>query len=191
MLNNIKSKLVLKNIFTIISIKKGLSMMKFNKSLQKRLGKSVTDYKDNIFGIYIEILLDNKDSNDNRKFINYEYDDNIRIFFDKKSERIKRNFLTKDDKVKNISIKIESKKLSLNGLFADCNFMKEIYFKKFNMLLGKDMKNLFFGCNNLKKIKFLNFSTSGVENMENIFAGCTSLEEIDLSKFDTKEVVII
>ena len=66
--------------------------------------------------------------------------------------QIKRNYITYQDKIKKIIIKIDMELKSLRGLFHDCTAIKEFKFTKLNRDDFTDIQDLFYGCINLEKI---------------------------------------
>ena len=125
-LKNLKSDYILIKIFDIMTKKKSLKIIKYNKTLQKRLNISINDYKD-YSQLYssIEIELKVNDTRYDKEFINIpdkekEY---YHIYFDNLNEEIKRNYLEKEEKVKLIKIIIDYQVKSLSGLFSVCNIL--------------------------------------------------------------------
>ena len=55
-LTNIKSKLILKTIFSFLNQKSYLKIINYNKALKNRLNKNIYDYKKESYKIEIEIF---------------------------------------------------------------------------------------------------------------------------------------
>ena len=185
-LNNIKSKYLVKLIFDNLKIHKTLKIIKYNKIIQNRIEKTKNDYKDyskiiielipypNIFGKFINVP---------SKEEQYFY-----IYFDKGKERIKNNYLTSRDKVSKIKIIITNEVTSFSGLFEDCESIQIIHFTHFFRNNITNMSRLFSWCTSLKEINLNNFNTDNVTDMSCMFAGCSSLSKIIFSDFDTSNV---
>ena len=190
LLDNIKSKYILKQIVDNMKKYKFLNIIRYNKNFQHKLNININDYKkcSEIFSpINIEIkLVEGKYG----KFINilpgekkYHYK-----YFDNNKEEIKRNYISENDNVTKVKIIINYQVLSLRKLFNDCNNIESINFKKFLRNNIDDMSYMFSGCSSLKQINISNFNTSNVTDMQYMFNGCSSLEELDLSNFNTENV---
>ena len=103
-INEIKSKYILKRIFHILEPNKLFKIIKYRKSLQKRLDLNIKDYKE--FGQIIIELEINKAKSSLKKTLNYfintaKYDKSYyHIYFDDNKEEIKRNYITLSDNIK-------------------------------------------------------------------------------------------
>ena len=90
---------VLNNLQKIIL----LEIIKYNKKIQKRVNININNYKEysELFSnIEIEVIPTQKEFG---KFINIkDKNEYYQIYFDNKKEKIARDYLTKDDKVKKI-----------------------------------------------------------------------------------------
>ena len=80
---------------------------------------------------------------------------------------------------------------TLEELFYDNKYLKEVYFKK--MKNTKDIKlisilYMFANCTNLTSIDISNIDTKDVLNIENAFDHCYSLKSLDLSKNNFQKV---
>ena len=185
---NIKSNYILKQIFNNLQKKILLNLIRYNKTLQKRLNKDINDYKIEYSKIELEIYpIENK----NCTFINVSKKNMIyyHIYFNNDKIEIKRNNITKCDKVNKIKIIIDYEIKSLYKLFRHCKFIKKINFKKFN---NKDINNMSFmfdGCKSLEELNLSNFNTDNVTSMSFMFFGCSSLKELNLSNFNTNSVI--
>ena len=188
--DNLKSDYFFEILLNIMKKKKSLEILKFNKKLQKRLNLSIKDYKDysQLFSsIEIELkLVDNKYD----KFINIPAQDKeyYHIYFDNSNQEIKRNYLNENENVKTVKIVIDKKVKSFKSLFAECECISSINFKKFIRINITNMRHMFFGCLSLKELDLSNFNTNRVDNLNNMFSGCKSLEKLNLSNFITKNV---
>ena len=188
--DNLKCDFFLERLFYIMKKKKYLEILKYNKKLQKRINLSINDYKDysRLFSsIEIELkLVDNKYD----KFINIPKQDQeyFHIYFDNSKEEIKRNYLNENENVKTIKIVINNRVKSFKNLFAQCEYISSINFKKFIRININNMSYMFFGCSSLNELNFSNFHTNRVTNMSNMFYGCKSLKKLNLSNFITKNV---
>ena len=159
---NVKSNYILSRIFENLNPKKYLEIICYNKQLQNKLNKDINDYK-HLFGIieiHIELISKLKEKN---IFINpFKEENYFHIYFDDSKEEVKRNYVTKDDKIKKIKVIIDSEIKSLFGLFQYCECVKKIEFKKFNNHDIDNMANMFFSCTSLKEIKFSKYNTDNV-----------------------------
>ena len=100
--DNLKSNFILRKIFDIIKEIKSLSIMRYNKKLQKRLNISIDNYK-KYSQLYSSIEIELKFSDDKYgEFINISDKDKeyYHIYFDNSNEEIKRNKLKKMKKLK-------------------------------------------------------------------------------------------
>ena len=129
-LHNINSDYFLQKLFNICKKSHSLQIFKYNKKLQKRLNINLNDYKEysEIFSpIEIEIIpSENKFGifiNSSKKNKSY-----IHIYLNDSKQEIRRNYLTKKDKVSKIKIIIDYQVKSLKGLFNDCKCIESIYF---------------------------------------------------------------
>lgn len=214
-LSFINSKYILSAIFSNLTEKKLLLCIRYSKTYQYKLNKSLDNYKlygsididmvpiDYPKGVFVNIQEENKER--------------IHVYFNDGSQEQKTNEIPlKNEEIKKIKIKVERSLNSYSKLFLNCRCIKKINFinetKRDNiidmssMLQGcssleeidlsnlitvnvEDMKKMFSGCTSLKKIKFGEFNTNKVINMSEMFNNCISLKEINLSCFDTKNVV--
>ena len=189
----LKCDFFLEKLFINLHKKKSFELIKYNNKIKKRLHLNTNSYKEfcQLYSsIEIEIIL-KKDIYG--KFINIKGDDKYyHIYFDNNKEiEIKRNYITKDDKVSKINIVIEYLIISFERLFSDCKCIESINFKKFFRNNINNMSWMFFGCSSLKEINLNNFNTNKVTNMYGMFSYCSSLKEINLSNFNTNNVTNI
>ena len=167
---------------------KFLDIIKYNKDIQNKLNLDINDFKEcsaieielilipNIYGVFI-------------KEINKEDESKYHVYFNNNHEEIKRNYITEEDKVKKINIRINYQVNSLNDLFYYCLCIESINFKIFYRNNIINMSGMFYGCSSLKEINFSNFITINVTDMSNMFFECSSLKEINLSNFNTEKVI--
>ena len=168
----------------ILDILKGkfLSIIKYNKKMQKRANISSKDY-DEYCRIKIEIIPEPYKFG---TFINISSGESIyyHIYFNNNlSEEIKRNRILSEEKVDKINIIIDSGAKKFKGLFKCCECIESISFKQFYRNDIFDMEDMFYECSSLKKIDFTVFKTDYVSNMKNMFYNCKNLKELDISIF--------
>ena len=129
---NIKSSYILQKIFDILSKRKSLNIMKYNKNIQQRNNININDYKE-LLEIYSEIELEIIPANDKYgKFINIKNGNeiNYHIYLDNKEET-ERNYLNEKEQINSIKVIIDYQELSFEDLFSECKCIKSINFKKF------------------------------------------------------------
>ena len=132
-LRKLKSDYFIQKFFGYISERKSLlETIRYNKSIQKRIGISINHYKaysEKYSSIELDIIpLKDKCG----KFIKIKEEDKkyFHIYFnDNKKKEI--TLLYKCDNVSKISIIIDYQIESFSGLFAYCKCIKSIKFKKF------------------------------------------------------------
>ena len=214
---NIKSDYILRYIFENLSEKRNLKIVRHNKQIQEKLEITIKDYKkykNRIEMILIPIPIQNLIEGKNI-FINFNENKSFyHIYFNNSRKEEKRNYITKEDKITNIRVLLESGIKSLEGLFQGCKCIKRINCIKFkrnditNMskmfcdcssLLFLDISNfityrvtnmshMFFDCKALMDLDIINFKTFNVYDMSNMFYGCQSLTDLNLFNFDTSKV---
>ena len=145
----IRSNYILKKIVLSLKPKNYLSLMKYNKKIQKKLNISIKDFK-----IYNQIeieLIPIKDIIDNipRTVINYEEKNKkyFHIYCDNKRKRV--NYIKLKDNISKIKIIIDNEIKSFRGLFENCDYISSINFIKFNRKDIIDMSYMFSKCKNL------------------------------------------
>ena len=187
LLKKIQSKYILKLVMENMKENIRLNLIKYNKSLQKKIDIKLKDYAEYSKIVIIEIV----PSKVLQKayFINFEPEekDYFKIYFDGK--RRKENYITKKDNVSKIKIIIKREFKKFDSLFYHCKFIEKINFVCFNRDDIEDMSNMFEESINLKEINFNSFNTKNVTNMGSMFSDCNSLTKLNLSKFDTSNVV--
>ena len=186
---NLKSDYFLIRVFDIIKKNKSLEIIKYNKTLQKRMHLNINDYKEysqSYSSIEIEIKITSNEQGKYGKFINISDESKkyYHIYIDKSKEELKK----KNNKIKRIKIFIDYQVKSLRSLFYNCSCINSICFKKFNRINITDMAFMFFECSSLKELNLSNFNTNNVVDMGYMFFGCSSLKELNLSNFNTSNV---
>ena len=190
--DNLKSDYFLKKIFEYMKTNKYLSIVKYNKKLQKRLNLNINDFKD-YCQLYSPIEIELKIVNNkyhNKQFINI-FDENLKychIYFDDSKEEIKRPYMNDYTEAKVIKIIIDYQIKSFSCLFGYCNCIREIHFKKFFRINITNMASMFYGCSSLRVLDLSNFITDNVTDMNLMFSCCSLLKELNLSKFNTNKV---
>ena len=189
-LENIKSKYILKKIFDLLQENKLLGIIRYNKKIQKRINLSIKYYKE-YSEIYTPIEIELIPFKNNfGEFINNKGKERYyHIYCDDNKEEAKRNYLRRDDKVSKIKIIIDYQIKSFNCLFYSCKCLESIRFIKFYRNNIINMRGMFNSCSSLKNIKFSNFNTYNVTNMSEMFRYCSSLQNLDLSNFNTHNVI--
>ena len=166
-----KNNFFVQKLFDLLTKKKSLNLIKYNKNIQKRINININDYKE-FSETYSSIEIEIKPG-DNRfyTFINSKEEDKeyYHIFFDNNNEEIKRNFLGKKERIKIIRIIIDYPVKSFESLFFNCGLVETINFKKFFRKNINNMRYMFFGCSSLKELNLSKFNTNNATNMSHIF----------------------
>ena len=122
-LNNLKSDYFIQKLFYYIYKRKSLEIIKYNKSIQKKMNININNYKE-YSEIYSAIEIEIKPiKNECGTFINVgEYEkEYYHIYYnDNKKKEIKSTSLNEDDKVPKINIIIDYHATSFKGLFNEC-----------------------------------------------------------------------
>ena len=146
--------------------RKSLEIIRYNKSIQKRIHVNINHYKD-YYETKTSIELDIIPMKGKYgKFINIKEEDKkyFHIYFnDNKKKEIENTSLNKDDKVSKISIIIDYQIKSFSKLFCNCKCIESIEFKNFYRNNVTDMSLMFNGCSSLKKLNIYNFNTNNVK----------------------------
>ena len=173
---NIKSKYIIKNIFNILIPKKLLKIIQYNKQLQEISNKSINDYIELYSTIEIELTLVSNIKEKENIFINLypRLKPYTHIYLNNSKEESERNYITTEDKFRNVKIVIENIVKSLSFLFKECKCIKKIKFTKFCIKDINNMMSLFEDCSSLKEIDFSHFDTSNVTNMSCMFKNCSA-----------------
>ena len=186
--NKVKCKYLLKQIFNTLKRTKCLNYIRYSKNIQNKLDINSADYLNEYSKIVLEIKL--KPIEDQIfKFINTNknYQPYCHFYFDDNPIDVKRNYITKNEKIGKILIIIDDEIKSFERLFEQRKYIKEINFLRFNRKDIKQMNNMFSSCSSLEIINLSRFKTDNVSNMSYMFYGCSSLKQIDLSNFQTHE----
>ena len=189
--DKIRSKYILKEIYTTLKSNRLLEIIRYNKNLKNKLNINAKDYIKEYSKIVIEIIPNEKNEKNDYNFINIKnrFKPYFHIFFnDNDNEEITRCSVNQKEKVAKIKIIIDYKIKSLFKLFKDCECIKAMNIIKFNNKNIKNMSYMFSGCSSLKKLNINKFITNKVINMSKMFYGCSSLEELNISSFNTSKV---
>ena len=145
-----RSPKILAMIFGLIPTERKLNIIRYNKPLQKKLGKDINDYIKEDSKIKIEIIPLRKKYG---KFINISTSKYYHIYINDNSEEIKRDYITQKDNANKIKVVIDYEIKNLFGLFHNITFIKKINFVKFRR---NDIKNMMyiFKNNAIKYFKF-------------------------------------
>ena len=195
MFNSIKSNYIFEIIVkNYIQKRIYYKIFKYNKNFQKKLDLKLEDYKELSNRIYFSTeleLIPIKQIEPKIKHYFIRTKENksyYHIYFNNDQEETKRNYITSDDKIDKIRIKIDMDLKSIKGLFYECAIIKEIKFTRFNRNDFIDMSELFYGCTSLEKLDIKLFKTPNVQKMNWMFSICRSLFELDILNFDTSNV---
>ena len=159
---NLKSDYFVQLLFNNLEKKKLLNILKYNKTIKKRIKININDYKEyseKYSSIEIELKpINNKDG----KLFNIKFGDEkyYHIYFDnnKEEDEIKRKFITKEDKIKIVKIIIDYQVKSFKRLFYRCNCCESIFFKRLSRNNINNMNYMFYGCSSLKELNLNNFN---------------------------------
>ena len=147
-LEKIRSKYILKWIFSNLHAKKLFNFIKYNKKIQNSFDFSADDYK-TLSEIEIEIIpFQQRHHYFQSKFISV-YEENklyYHIYFDNSQEEIKRNYLFYFEDVGKIRVKLDYHLDSFLDLFKDCECIRSINFKRFYRNNIKSMNSMFHSC---------------------------------------------
>ena len=190
MLQRIRSRYVLKDIFDHLDQYPRLALVRYNLRLQNKLEMTLKDYMD--YG-QIEILLKPKPITQlkygKKVFINIKDKNEYKIYFNSDVKHRRRTYITRADNVNIIKVVIGKKVKSFNKLFYGCHCLLEIKFTKFMRNDIVDMSNMFGECSSLTYLDVSKLKTDNVTDMSYMFSGCYSLTSIDVSKFNTNHVI--
>jgi len=190
-LRKVKSHYIIQKFFEYISERKSLEIIRYNKSIQKRINININHYKayfETKTSIELDIIPMKGKYGD---FINIDEEEKkyFHIYFnDNQKKEIENTSLNKNDNVSKISIIIDYQIKSFSVLFNYCDCIKSIKFKKFYRNNITDMNSMFWRCSSLKELNLNNFITNNVTDMSGMFYGCSSLKELNLNNFNTNNV---
>ena len=171
LLNDRKSKYILKKIFGFLNKKTTFKIIKYNNELQKKINMVIKEY---YFQIEIEIIPVEKSNDAINIFFNYFYDTSYyHVYFNDNEEEIKRNYYIKSNKIKKIKIILDYEIKSLSGLFRYCKCIKSINFIKCNRKDITDMREMFSRCSSLEEVDLSNLNINGFINTDNMFSECS------------------
>ena len=176
-IENIKSRYILSKIYGIMTQKKKLEIVRWNKRIQNQLNLDIKDFKEyseTFTPIEIEII---PTKGKYGKFINIKENDELyyHIYFNDNNEEIKNKYeIKEEDKVTKIKIIIDYQIKSFNSLFKWCECIESINFKKFYRNNITDMSFMFSRCSSLKELNLNNFNTNNVIYMNRMFDGCSN-----------------
>jgi len=185
-ISNIKADYFLVKLFGILTRKRTLKIIKYNKKIKPRLNININDYED-----YSKIEIEIKPvKNKYGKFINIEQVDEpfYHIYFDNSKEEIKRYFINENDKVSKIRVLVDYQIKSFYKLFMECECIEAINFKTFYRKNINNMSYMFCECKSIKEMNLSNFITDNVLDMSYMFYYLPLLQELNLSNFNTKKV---
>ena len=186
LLNNIKNKYILQNLFKYLAYEKVLKIIKYNKNIQNRLNINKNTYKDYL---KIELEIIPKEKVYGTFINNYSYYKSYcHIYFNNNKEEIKRSYILATDNVKNIKIIIDYEVKSFNELFSKCKCIEKIKFLEFKRNDITNMRAMFYQCSSLKELNLYNFNTNNVTDISLMFKECSSLEKLNISKWNTNNV---
>ena len=63
---------------------------------------------------------------------------------------------------------------NMNGMFWECDSLKELNLNNFNTNNVTDMSSMFSGCSSLKELTINNFNTNNVIDMKSMFLRCSN-----------------
>jgi len=190
-LRNLKSDYFIQKFFGYIPERKSMETIRYNKSIQKRIGININQYKvysEKYSSIELDII---PMKGEFSEFININEEDKkyFHIYFnDNKKKEIEIASLNKYNNVSKITIIIDYQIKSFSGLFNYCRSIESIVFKQFSRNNITDMSGMFSGCSSLQELNLNNFNTNNVIYMSNMFNGCSSLKELNLNNFNTNNV---
>ena len=145
-LENVKSKYILKIIFNNLGETKLLKIIQYNKLLHNKLGITIDNYIEHSkIEIELEISKDTKIINLNGKKSDY-----FHIYYNGSQIEPENEYNLKGKgKFPSVKIVIDYEQNSLNELFKFCQGIKKIKFVKFYRKNIIDMTSLFYKCSAL------------------------------------------
>ena len=193
-----KSNFILKKYFSYLENYKKLSIIKYNKKLQEKLGITSIDFKEATQSeIEIKIKKDyiGKNKGKKIKLINIEENENnINDYFiiylseNGETRAIKKNYIEENGKTPpKVKIVINYNLYDFCCLFKGCVRLEGIKFIKIRKKI-KNISKMFDGCGYLTSCDLSNFNTENVNDMSYLFNQCGSLTSLNLSNFNTKNV---
>ena len=197
----IRNKYLLNDILNQLTESKKLELIKYNKTIQKRLEISIKDYKERYKDTIIDITLvdDFMEDNNLYQILNKEkVEKEILKKNKKKNKNIDKNKNENENKIKN-EIKNKTKFIVYYYKDGAIKEYKNAYFlpekpddnTNITIKIKKNVKNfnnLFKDCTFIKNIVFKRFNRTNIRYMNSMFEGCENVINIDLSKFNTENV---
>ena len=179
-INMIRSKYILQQIKNLLSHKKLLEIIRYNKNIKKQLNKDINDYKNEYLKIEIELIPSKYSfdfSNRSNKFINLHNKtvSYYHIFFNDNQEEVKTNKIEYEDKITKINIIIDYKAKFSFKLFKNCKCIRELNLIKYNRNDIKNMEHMFENFSFLRKINISKMNMDKVTDMSYMFFGCSDL----------------
>ena len=193
-----KSNFILKKFFSHLENYKKLSIIKYNKILQQKLGITSVDFKEETqTEIEVKIKKDYIGKNEGKKIklINIDEKENslndyFTIYLSENGETkiIKKNYIEENGNTPpKVKIIINYNVYEFNCLFKGCVRLETIKFIKIRKKI-KNMSQMFDCCGYLTSIDFSNINTDNVYDMSYLFNQCGSLTSLNLSNFNTQNV---
>ena len=172
-LNSIKSKHILSKIIKEHLQKKiYLKILRHNKILQSRLNITLGSYNE-FSQIIFELIPVNQLQKEKNYFINPRGNELFfHIYLNENKNELNRFYITEQDNVDIIKVKIDYQFKNIYELFKDCICLKEIKLIQFNRSDFTDMSNMFKGCMWLTNLDINVLKTNYVTNMASMFNGC-------------------
>ena len=185
-LENVKSKYILKQIFQNLHETALLKIIQYNKILQDKFGITIDNYiKHSKIEIELEIYNYTKIINLDGKNSSY-----FHIYYNGSQFESKETYSFEENgKPPSVKIVIDYEQNSLSELFKYCEGIKKIKFVKFYRKNIIDMTSLFYKCSGLEEVDFSHFNTEHVEKMSYMFLDCRGLTKLDLSNFNNKNLI--
>ena len=195
MLEEIKSAYIIKSVFDYFGKSKGLLLARSNKFLISKLEITPRDFKDAYENIEIYVRLSDFPEDYQEKencIIGFRVEEpntnDYEIYFNEKKIDIKKAFVSRNDGISNIFIRIGPNVDSLKNFFQNCKCIKEIVISNCVRRNIKDLSYMFYGCTSLKKLDITRLRTDNAIDMSYMFYGCSSLQVLDISHINTNNV---
>ena len=187
LLENVKSKLIMKRIVNNLHLPILLKIIKYSKITQQKLDIGIDDYE--LYNkIEIEIIPINNYENNKFIFFKPEDKDFYHIYFNDEKNEIQRTTFNKKENVKKIKVLIDKEVKYINSLFQNIDCIEKINFIKFGRRDINDLSEMFYGCSALKELNISKLYTYNVTKMDSMFSRCTALKELNLNNFNTDKV---
>ena len=190
LLDNIKSKNILKLILKFANNKQLLKLVKCNNKMKKRADISLDNYIEfykTHSPIEIELKTTTAEYDKFMNIYNQKQEIHYHVYFNN-SQKEQITSRIGDNWVSKIRIKIDYPVNILAELFYCCKCIDSIKFKNLHRSNIKDMSFMCNGCLGLREIDFSNVQLENVTNMSYMFSSCESLKKINLSNLNTSNV---